>query len=197
MKNVFKTNVREISEIAIMSALAIVMDRFVKIPSGITGGSINICAIPLFVVSYRHGWFKGFLASGIVFGLITCLFDGYGMQTYPFEYLIAFGSIGIAGLFGKTIFRLASSNEIKNKIYSGLLVVLTVLIFFVIRTLFASFDSMIFWELTFAGALAYNLPYVGLSAGGVAIFLLILLPIFTEINKMYKTNYLEEDNDEE
>ena len=41
-KETFTFSVRDICEIAIMSALAIVLDRFVKIPIGSTGGSINI-----------------------------------------------------------------------------------------------------------------------------------------------------------
>ncbi len=44
-KGLFEFNVRDIVEIAIFCALAIVLDTFVKIPLGATGGSINISMI--------------------------------------------------------------------------------------------------------------------------------------------------------
>ena len=103
-KDLFKFSIRDITEIAVMVALAIILDKFVKIQVGATGGSINIATVPLFIIAFRHGWFKGLIASGILFGIVTNLLDGYGINTYPFEYLIAFGSIEIAGLFGKMIF---------------------------------------------------------------------------------------------
>lgn len=196
-KNLFKTNIREICEIAIVSALAIVMDRFVRIPVGATGGSINICSIPLFIIAYRHGWFKGFIASGIVFGLITCLFDGYGMQFFPLEYLVAFGSIGIGGLFGKKINDLINTKGTSSKVIAGLMVVATVSIFFVIRLFAATLDSMIFYEYPFKAALIYNISYIGPSAGALAIFLIMLLPLIKILNKMFKTEYLSESYDEE
>ena len=101
----FKFSVRDIVEIAVMCALAVVLDKAVKIPIGSTGGSLHISAVPLFIIAFRHGWFKGFIASGIVFGLVKCILDGYGFQFFFFEYLIAFGSIALAGLFGRMIFK--------------------------------------------------------------------------------------------
>ena len=72
MKKTFGFTVKDIAEIAILSARAIVLDRVVRIPLGATGGSINISMVPLYVIALRHGWFKSFIAGGIVYGLITC-----------------------------------------------------------------------------------------------------------------------------
>ena len=91
MKKVFGFTVKDIAEIAILSALAIVLDRLVRIPLGATGGSVNISMVPLYVIALRHGWFKSFIAGGVIYGLITCLFDGYGLICYPLEYFVAFG----------------------------------------------------------------------------------------------------------
>ena len=55
----FKFSVRDIAEIAVLCALAVVLDKFGKIPIGSTGGSINISTVPLFIIAFRHGWFKG------------------------------------------------------------------------------------------------------------------------------------------
>ena len=75
-------------------AIALSLPWF-KIPIAVNGGSVNISMLPMFVVALRHGPFKGFLASGIVYGMITCLLDAYGINTYPMEYLIGFGTIAI------------------------------------------------------------------------------------------------------
>ena len=69
-KGLFEFNVRDIVEIAIFCALAIVLDTFVKIPLG-PSGSINLSMVPILVIALRHGWFKGFVAGGIIFGFIS------------------------------------------------------------------------------------------------------------------------------
>lgn len=85
-------DIRSMAEVAVLSGLAIGL-QFIKVPLGATGGSVNLGLIPLFMVALRHGPAKGFLAGGIVFGLVTCLTDGYGFHTYPFDYLVGFGSV--------------------------------------------------------------------------------------------------------
>ena len=73
-KSVFGFSVRDIAEIAILVALALGLDKL-KISVGATGGSVNFAMFPLFVIALRHGPFKGFIAGGIVYGLISCLLD--------------------------------------------------------------------------------------------------------------------------
>ena len=195
-KEVFTFSVRDICEISLMAALAIVLDRFVKIPIGATGGSINISTLPLFLVALRHGWFKGFIASGIVYGLTTCLLDAYGMQFFVFDYLIAFGSIAIGGLFSKLIFRNYNKSKALNIVISFALVVAVVAIFFVIRTLSASMDSMIFYGYTFGASVVYNISYIGPSCIAVAVLLCLLFPAISLINKFYPSSFLKEEYDE-
>ena len=82
MKNaIFGFSVKDIVEISMLVAISILLDKFVKIPFGLTGGSINIAMVPLFVISLRHGWFKTLISCGVVFGFITCLLDDYGLFT--------------------------------------------------------------------------------------------------------------------
>ena len=196
-KETFTFSVRDISEIAVMCALAIVLDRFVRIPIGSTGGSLNISTLPLFIVALRHGWFKGFIASGIVYGLITCLLDPYGIQLFVFDYLIAFGSIGIGGLLSKIIFKQYENKGAKGKVLAFLLVIVIVGIFFVLRTLAASMDSMIFYGYTFWASIVYNVSYIGPSSIAVSVLLCVILPVIAMINGRYPSNYLKEDiNDE-
>ena len=46
---------------------------------------------------------KSFLLIGVCYGLIACLKDGYGMNTYLFEYFLAYGCVSITSLFKKQI----------------------------------------------------------------------------------------------
>ena len=193
----FKFSVRDITEIAVMCALAIVLDRFVKIPIGATGGSFNIAAVPLFVIAFRHGWFKGLIGAGVVFGITTCLLDAYGFQFFVFDYFVAFGSIAIAGLFGPMIFKNFNKKSAIGKVYAALYIILVTAIFCVIRTLSASMDSMIFYGYTFGASVAYNIGYVGPSAGIVAAILILLLPVFKSINQVYPTVFLKDVIDDE
>ena len=196
-KDLFKFSIRDITEIAVMVALAIILDKFVKIQVGATGGSINIATVPLFIIAFRHGWFKGLIASGILFGIVTNLLDGYGINTYPFEYLIAFGSIAIAGLFGKMIFNNFKSEKFAYKSLSFVFLIASVTIHFVIRLLFATFDSMLFYEVDFAGGISYNLSYIGPSCLAVLVVLIALLPAIHSINTLYPTTLFKEDRKDE
>ncbi len=183
-----KLYLKDIIEIAIFISIAIVLDKLLKIPFAPTGGSINLSMVPLLVIALRHGPFKAFIAGGIVFGLITNLLDGYGLNTYPMEYLIAFGATGILGLFAKTI---SKSFENKKDIFlSYIILILSVALIATIRVLAASVDSVLFYELDWGAAILYNVSYVYLSALFSLIATAILLPIIGVLNKSFKTAFL-------
>ena len=189
-KSTFSFKVHDIVEIAMLCALAIVFDQFLKIPLGATGGSINLSMVPIFVVALRHGWFKGFFAGGIVYGLITCLIDMYGMQFYPLDYMLGFGGVAVLGIFARYI-----NNNFDNKngvIKSIVLVVLGVLAWATIRFFASSLSSVIFYEYTWEAAFVYNLGYVFISAGAVLFVICGLLYPIIRINKAFPTNYLKD-----
>ncbi len=190
MKKVFGFTVKDIAEIAIFSALAIVLDRFVRILLGPTGGSVNISMAPLYVIALRHGWFKGFIAGGIVYGLITCLFDGYGIVCYPLEYLVAFGAVSILGIFAKYINNI-KLNSVQNICISYGLVIGSIIAATFIRIFAASIDSVLLYGYTFDAALAYNISYIIPSSILVCIIMCILLPAVFKVNKLMPTNYLK------
>ena len=68
------------------------------------GGSINLQMLPLMIIALRRGPVTGFVCGGIIYGLFSILADGYPFATYPFDYVIGFGSVGIMGLFNSLIF---------------------------------------------------------------------------------------------
>ncbi len=192
-KAIFGFSVRDITEIAIFCALAVLLDTFLKIPLGETGGSLNFAMLPLYIIALRHGPFKGFIAGGIVFGLITCLIDGYGFASFPLEYLVAFGSVGILGFYGRDINKWLNATEKKGLnitlVYS--VIVACVAIAAVVRFFCGSIDSVLLWEYEWSAAYAYNAVYVFPSAAAVLVLLAILTPFVKNVNKMFPTTYLK------
>ena len=94
-------------ECAVMVALATVLSLIkIEFPYG---GSITICSmLPILIIGYRYKPLVGCL-TGVVYGLIQMLF---GMSNFAyatswqaalmilfFDYLIAFGVIGLGGVF--------------------------------------------------------------------------------------------------
>ena len=83
-------DVRSLVEISMLVSLSVVLDTFVKIPIGATGGSINIAMLPLMIIALRNDFKISFIASGLIFGLVTCLIDGYGLMYLPLETSLLF-----------------------------------------------------------------------------------------------------------
>ena len=192
-KGLFTFSVRDIVEIAMLCAIAVLFDCFIKIQIESTGGSLNIAMVPLFIIALRHGWFKGFVAGGIVFGLITCAIDGYGFASYPLEYLVAFGAIGIAGIFGNMVNSLMDRSSPKKVAIAYAILIGTVAIVATIRFFAASIDSVILWQYGWGEAFGYNAPYVYFSAIAVGVILCALLPMLKVVNNLYPSNYLKDD----
>ena len=192
MKKTFGFNVHDIVEIAMLSALSIVLDQFLKIRIGATGGSINLAMLPLLIISLRHGPFKGFIGGGIIFGFITCLIDGYGLITYPLEYFLAFGIVGILGFFSHFIHKSMEENSTKKIVLSYVLIFLCVGVMLCVRLMGATIDSMLLWEYEFIPALVYNISYIGPSVGIVFVVFCLLLPIIVKINRFIKSSYLKD-----
>ena len=190
-KGLFYFSVKDIVEIGIMVGLSIVLDTWLKIPITATGGSINFSMVPMFVVALRHGPFKCFIATAIVYGLITCLIDGYGFQTYPLEYFVAFGVVSVYGFFTPYILKNFNKNT-KTKVFSIMFTVLSVILWAAIRFFCGSIDSVLFWHADWIGAFLYNWPYVNFTALIVLTLMALLLFPFSSINKVYTTTFIEE-----
>lgn len=97
-----KTNLRALTEGAVMVALAQVLG-YIKLFALPNGGSITLNMLPIFIFCARWGLGYGLLSS-FVLGLLQLLLDGayaWGWQSIIGDYLIAYGVIGIAGLFHK------------------------------------------------------------------------------------------------
>lgn len=172
--------IREMVEMAILVALAIVFDFIPKIRVGATGGSISLTMLPLFIIAFRFNFVKSFIVTGIVYGLITCLTDGYGFATYPFDYLLGFGLISLASLFRK----IAISDKFPyyiQYIFFGL----GVLVGGFSRFIGATLSSMIIYQTTLWGGITYNATYIIPSVAFSLIILLLLFPLLKRLQVRY------------
>lgn len=95
-----KKTLYTLCECSVMIALAIVLS-FVEIQLGASGGSINFTMLPLLIIAFRHGSIWG-IGSGMIFGLIKCIIGGgigWGLPSILLDYVLAYGAVGIAGVF--------------------------------------------------------------------------------------------------
>ena len=178
-KSTFTFTIRDIIEIAIFVSIAVILDTFVKIPVTATGGSVNIATLPLFFIALDKHWFKGFIASGIIFGLITCLLDGYGFVTYPLDYLLGFGSVCLLGFFSSLI----KLEDGKAKFKSYLFLSLGVTLAFVVRFIASTISGVVIYEVDIVGSMVYQLTYIIPSYIAVLLLINLLLEPFLKFSK--------------
>lgn len=110
-----KQNVtRTLAECAILIALAVILS-LIKLGKMPYGGSVTLASLlPIVLISYRHGPGWG-LCCATVFGIVKQLLGLDNIFYLPsktlgtvlivvfFDYLIAFGVIGLAGVFRKIV----------------------------------------------------------------------------------------------
>lgn len=173
--------IKDIAEEGVLIAMAFVLN-LVKIPVGATGGSINFQMLPLMVIALRHGAQRGLLASGIIYGLLTCLTDGYGFATYPFDYLIGFGSVAVLGLFRNQIF---GEDQEGYNLKGLLFILLGGTLMTAIRFIGSNVSSMVVYGYSLKAAVAYNVLYIPLSGLVSTGALMLLYSPLIRINKHY------------
>ena len=170
-------SVGEIAENGILIAMAFGLN-FIKIPVGATGGSINFQMLPLMIIALRRGPASGLICGGILFGLLTCLTDGYGFACYPFDYLIGFGSVAVMGFFRPFIFgQNQKGYNFKGEAFLLLAGVLSTFVRFVGGTV----SSILIYNTTFVAALIYNVGYISLSG---ILALAVLMAIYGPLVKV-------------
>ena len=172
---------RDIAEEGILLSMAFLFNligiRFVK-----GGGSVNLQMLPLFLIALRRGPAHGLICGGFIFGLVTCLTDGYGLQTYIFDYLIGFGSVLFMGLFQKQIFGEDQSGyNGKGMVYlfiGGLLSSF-------VRLIGSTASSMILYQYAFFPAISYNLTYIPLTGLIATVIIMVMYGPLVKINRQF------------
>ena len=128
MKKLSVTNkTRRLAETAIMIALSVVLSEIpiIKLPYG---GSVTLFSqLPLVVISYRYG-VKWGVFSGFVMGVIQMLL---GLENFSWvsgivaylilifaDYIVAFGALGLGGIFRKSVKNQAISLAVGGAVVS-------------------------------------------------------------------------------
>lgn len=172
-----KYTIRDITEIGIFVGLALILNisifTFHIMPNA---GSISFTMVPLFIIALRKNWWKTLIASAFVYGILACVIDGYGIASYPFDYMFAYGGITIVSLFRNKIF--------KQK-YGFIYLIISVIIATVIRLFSSTISSMVVYQYKFIPAIIYNATYIPVTGAlCLAILLALYIPLKT-INIRY------------
>lgn len=183
-----RIDVRSMVEIAMFCAMAIIIDLvFHYMPKLFNQvGSFSLALLPLYIIALRHGPARGLLASSLVYGLITCLTDGYGIWLYPLDYFVAYSGVAILGFFGKAIL----DNDRYN-VKAVLLILLGCFLAGVVRFIGSASSSMINYGVTFGFACLYNI-YAVVSAMMCGLVLIALYLPLVRLNKRYPV-YADDD----
>lgn len=93
----------KITEIAVCVALSVVCG-FLKVWEMPQGGSVSLAMVPVLFLAKRRGVLWGTIC-GVIYGLLSVLLAGvvYHPMSILLDYILAFGALGLAGLFGKSV----------------------------------------------------------------------------------------------
>ncbi|MTB57369.1 energy-coupled thiamine transporter ThiT [Streptococcus uberis] len=96
-------NLRALTEMAIMTALALVLDKLVLFTMP-QGGSVSLVMLPIFIVAIRWGIVEG-IVTGLLVGMIQLFFGGYFLNIAQvfLDYIVSYAGIGLAGMFSASI----------------------------------------------------------------------------------------------
>lgn len=97
------TKTRKLTEIAVAVAMAVVCS-FVKVWEMPQGGSVALTMVPILLIAIKSGAVAGCI-TGAIYGLLSMLIAGviYHPMSILLDYVLAFGLLGIAGLFKKNL----------------------------------------------------------------------------------------------
>jgi len=97
------TKTRKLTEIAVAVAMAVVCS-LIKVWEMPQGGSVALTMVPILLIAIRSGWVAG-CTTGAIYGLLSLLIAGvvYHPMSILLDYVLAFGLLGLAGLFKKNL----------------------------------------------------------------------------------------------
>lgn len=176
-------SVREMTEIGILTATAIVLDVIFHYVPNIPGqvGSISVALLPLYIIALRHGPAKAFLASSLVYGLITCATDSYGFFLYPLDYFVGFAGVSILGLFRPLII---SKEQQGYNAKGAIFIFIGVMLASIVRFLGSGTSSIVNYGYTFLAALIAN-SYIFISAAICAVILIVAYGPLCKLNSLF------------
>ena len=165
--NIMKTSIRKLAESAMLIAIAVVLSLFEFKGPWALGGGITICSmLPIVLIAYRFGTGWGVVCS-LAYSLLQLVLGFSNLQYAPtavsiaviilFDYILAYGVIGISAVFKGVI------KDLRKSIIVG--IVFT----FSLRFICHFISGLVVWEVIFPNelgwapaiwSLAYNGSYM-------------------------------------
>ncbi|MCR5348566.1 MAG: energy-coupled thiamine transporter ThiT [Bacilli bacterium] len=188
-----RLDIRAITEIAMLCAIAIVLDVvFHFLPNlPMQVGSLSIALVPIYIIALRHGPARGLLAASFIYGLITCFTDGYGLWLYPLDYLVAYSGVAIIGFFAPFII---GKDQKTYNVKGILFIILGCVLSGIVRFLGSMASSMVNYGYALGPAVLVNL-YCLVSPVLCAIVLVAFYGPLLRLNRRFpatRTSYADE-----
>ncbi len=100
-----KNRLLMLSEIAILAAIALILDR-IPLYTMPQGGSISLVMLPILLIALRNGVGAGLICGGLV-GTIQLFFGGYFLNVFQvfLDYALAYAGVGLAGLVAPSFWK--------------------------------------------------------------------------------------------
>ena len=140
---------------------------------GAQGGSITFASLlPLMIFAYKFGTKKGVLV-GIIYGLLQCIQSPqfYQPMQVILDYPIAFGAIGLAGIFKDV-------NALKNDLWKFVLGATLAVLFRYTAHVISGYYVFSSWAWEGYGAFAYSVVYNLFCFVDLAVLLVPAVAIF-------------------
>ncbi|MCU9614674.1 energy-coupled thiamine transporter ThiT [Caldibacillus lycopersici] len=177
-----KMKLQTMIEVAIMAALALILDLLPSIDLG-PWISISFAMVPVFLVAFRWGFVPAFV-SGLIWGLLQVVIgDFYFLSVIQFlmEYFLAFALIGFAGFFMPVIQKMFKERRIiKGIIY----VIIATFVGSVARYFIHYIAGIVFWGSEAPEgqpAWLYSLIVNGTAALGSFLFCAVVLSLLLSV----------------
>jgi thiamine transporter len=175
MKNL-SLSIQEMAKMGMLIAMTIVLDTVFKFFQQVNGGSINLAMVGIVIIALSFNWWKTWLATAVIYGLVVSLIDGW-IQYYPFDYFLALSGFLFISFFRKQILQ-------ENKSIGFIFLLLTFSVSFLLRFFFHTVSGVLFFETDIIGSMVYNASYL------VPSFLLSLvilgLLLYGDLSKIIK-----------
>ncbi|MBS9337271.1 energy-coupled thiamine transporter ThiT [Fructobacillus parabroussonetiae] len=185
MQNTKSQNLRFITEVALFTALSVVLS-FWSLRLWGEGGSISFQMVPTMIIAYRYGY-KGGLTVGFLFGMIKLILGAYILTPVQafMDYPLAFTVVGFTAL---TVPMVKKAFTAKKLGLAGLWLTIGVFIGSFLRFLAHLLSAVIFFgqyapkgESVWLYSIFYNGSYMLPSFIASAVVLLIIARVYPKM----------------
>lgn len=165
MKNL-SLSIQEMTRMGMLIAMTIILDIVFKFFQQVNGGSINLAMVGLVLIALSFNWWKTWLATAVIYGLIVSLLDGW-IQYYVFDYFLALSGFIFISLFRKNILQ-------ANKILGYAFLLFSFSVSAALRFFFHTVSGVLYFETDWIGSMIYNASYL-LPSFGLSLMIITLL----------------------